>query len=279
MNLTLLGTGTCAPSARRASPGLYLEVGGDHLLIDPGPGSLRRLAAIGVDYRAIDVVAVTHRHLDHTLDLLHLFFALMAADRSPGGGRTRPLTLLGFPGFREFVERLGQAYGDWVAPAGHSRPLLELAPGARFDRPGWRLTTEAMQHLPESLGFRIDADGAALAYTGDTEYCAGAVALARAADLLVSECSAPDDAPRPRHLTPAGVARIVRESGARHVVLVHLDPSTADRGASDGPEHDEGLARAVRAQCEADVTLGVDGLRACLADGTVRWTPPGASPA
>lgn len=279
MNLTLLGTGTCAPSARRASPGLYLEVGGDRLLIDPGPGSLRRLAALGVDYRAIDVVAVTHRHLDHTLDLLHLFFALMAADKGPGGGRTRPLTLLGFPGFREFLARLGQAYGDWVAPAGHARPLLELAPGARFNRPGWRLTAEAMQHLPESLGFRIEADGAALAYTGDTEYCAGAVALARDADLLVSECSAPDDAPKPKHLTPAGVARIVRESGARRVVLVHLDPPPADGGAPDGAGYDEGLAQAVRAQCEAEVTLGVDGLRARLADGAVTWTPPGESPA
>lgn len=267
MRLTLLGSGTCVPSARRASPGLLLEAGGERLLIDPGPGALRRLAAVGVDYREIDVVAVTHRHLDHTLDLLHLFFALMAAGKEPGGGRVKPLTLLGFPGFRAFLDLLGQAYGDWVAPAGHARPIVELAPGASFERPGWSLRTEAMLHLPESVGFRFAADGATLAYTGDTEYAPGVVALARDVDLLVTECSAPDDAPKPKHLSPAGVARVVRESGARRVALVHLYPPPPER-----PDLDEELARAVRNACAAEVRLGVDGLVAELSDGNVTWS-------
>lgn len=241
MILRLLGTGTSLPAVERASPGLHLTIAGERILIDPGPGTLRRLAAEGLDFEALDAVAVTHRHLDHTLDLLHLFFALMVIDHRPEGGRRAPLLLFGFPGLADFLERLGSAYGDWVAPAGHARPVVELAPGAVFERGSWRVRAEAMDHLPESIGFRFESSAGVLAVTGDTEYGPGAVALARDADLLVSECSAPDDAPIPRHLTPAGVARIALESSCRRIVLVHLNPGL------DG----DALAEAVRAHGRA----------------------------
>lgn len=224
MILRLIGTGTSLPSAERASPGLHLELGGERVLIDPGPGTLRRLADLGLDFMDVDAVGVTHRHLDHTLDLLHLFFALMVRDHAPAGGRRAPLLLFGFPGLREFLERLGLAYGEWVAPAGHSRPVIELAPGGRLERGAWSVSAFAMAHLPESVGFRFESAGRVLAVTGDTEYTPEAVALARDADLLVCECSAPDEAPLPGHLTPAGVGRIALESGCRRTVLVHLNP-------------------------------------------------------
>jgi len=65
-------------------------------------------------------------------------------------------------------------------------------------------------------------------YTGDTEYSQSVIELARGADTLLVECSFPDDAPVPGHLTPSGVARIAREAGVRRVVLTHIYPAVED---------------------------------------------------
>jgi ribonuclease BN (tRNA processing enzyme) len=50
------------------------------------------------------------------------------------------------------------------------------------------------------------------------------VELAKEAHTLLIECSFPDDAPVPGHLTPGGVARIAREAGVERVVLTHIYP-------------------------------------------------------
>jgi ribonuclease BN (tRNA processing enzyme) len=244
VKVTLLGTGTLVPSTRRASPGLVVEAGPEKILLDPGPGSIRRLAERGIDFLGLDAVGITHRHPDHTIDLLHLFFATRYA---PAGPRTKELTIFGPPGLTDFIATLTSAHAEWMEANGYSRPIVEMEPGTTLARPGYQVRAEEMQHLKTSVGFRFESEGRVLSYTGDTEVCDGAVALARDADLLVIECSA--HRAFPGHLTPAGVASIVRDSGARRVVLVHVYPDPDE----------ESLARAVREGCEAAVELGVDG--------------------
>jgi ribonuclease BN (tRNA processing enzyme) len=244
VKVTFLGTGTLVPSSRRASPGLLVEAGGETFLLDPGPGSVRRLADVGFDFLDLDAVGITHRHPDHTADLIHLFFATRYA---PHGPRRKSLTIFGPPGLRDFIDTLTRAHAEWTGAEGYERPVVELSPGAALDRSGCRIRTEEMQHLKTSLGFRFEEGGRALAYTGDTEVCDGAVRLARNADLVVIECSSHKQ--WPGHLTPAGVASILRDSGARRAVLVHIQPDPDE----------ESLARAVREACDVPVELGVDG--------------------
>jgi ribonuclease Z len=65
MKITLLGTGTPAPSLTRQSAGYLFEVGGDLLVMDHGPGSHQRLIESG--HRAVDVshAFFSHLHYDH----------------------------------------------------------------------------------------------------------------------------------------------------------------------------------------------------------------------
>src|SRR5829696_3456059 len=81
------------------------------------------------------------------------------------------------------------------------------------------------KHRSESIAYRLDAEGGALVYTGDTEYSRSLVELARGADTLLIECSFPAEVPVPGHLTPEGVARIASEAGVRRVVLTHIYPA------------------------------------------------------
>src|SRR4030065_601910 len=55
------------------------------------------------------------------------------------------------------------------------------------------ITVLPLDHAPESVGYRIESpDGRAVVYSGDTDYCANIVELARGAGLLLLECSFPD---------------------------------------------------------------------------------------
>lgn len=218
------------------------------MLIDAGPGTLRQLAALGHDALDLDAVGITHRHPDHTLDLLHLFFATRYARRAP---RVKPLTLFGPPGLAAFLDAMTAAWGHWMEASTYDRPVIELKPGDEIVLGRFTVRARAMAHLDVSLGFRIeDPGGAVLACTGDTGLSTEAVELARGADLLVIECSTGDDDPLPGHLTPSGVAAILREARPARAVLVHL--------YADG--HEEDRPAAVRqAGYEGPVSLGADG--------------------
>jgi ribonuclease BN (tRNA processing enzyme) len=84
-----------------------------------------------------------------------------------------------------------------------------------------------------------------LAYTGDTDECAGLDELARGADLLLAEAAyleSTPHAPRGVHLTGLRAGRAAQRGGARRLVLTHLvawnDPSASlaeATGVYDGP--------------------------------------------
>ncbi len=56
----------------RASGGIWLELAGARLLIDPGPGTLVRCAKSRprLDPAKLDAIVLTHKHLDHSSDCL-----------------------------------------------------------------------------------------------------------------------------------------------------------------------------------------------------------------
>src|SRR5205085_1673692 len=66
--ITLLGTGTPAPSLERQGSGYLIEVGDELIVMDHGPGAHHRLLETG--HRAVDVTHAffTHLHYDHCMD-------------------------------------------------------------------------------------------------------------------------------------------------------------------------------------------------------------------
>lgn len=227
MELTVLGSGTGVPSARRGSPGLLLRAGGRTLLIDCGPGTLRSAAAAGADPGQIDAILLTHLHPDHTLDLPALLFAL----RNPRYSGRGSLLVAGPRGLSDLLAHwwAGAVHGPWLRPEGTAIDVREVVPGSQ-DVLGLVVSAVAVVHSAESLAYRIAEcrGGPVLAVSGDTGPCEGVVQAGRGADLFVLECALPDPPGWEGHLTPEGAAEVAARAAPRRLLLTHLYPEVED---------------------------------------------------
>jgi ribonuclease BN (tRNA processing enzyme) len=221
MRITILGSGTCVPYARRGPAGYMVEAAGRSVLVDSGSGTLGRMVQAGLDYRSLDAVAYTHTHPDHTADLAPLLFAL---NYTPGFRRERPLSILGPPGFGDFLAGLQQIFPG-IRPSSYQLEVSEM------DDSGLILGDLAIASRPvehgkvPAIAYRFERDGASLVFSGDTSYCPAIVDIAHRACLLIIEASSPlaDSDPGP-HLTAALAGRVAAEAKAAKVVLTHQYP-------------------------------------------------------
>ncbi|MBU0741959.1 MBL fold metallo-hydrolase [bacterium] len=267
ISVLILGAGGAIPTPVRGPAAYWLSVDDRTVLLDPGPGALVRLVASphgpdGLD--EIDTVLFTHLHLDHCSDLAALLFAM----RSEVLCNTRPLQLIGPRGLAGYLDRLGELYGDWVVPRCRTVEVLEIGSGdavtpttraggwvAGGDTAGPAVSAFAVEHFEdrfssENLGFRVrDGQGNSLVFSGDTGPCGRLAEAAAGADLLVVECSMPDEYGVDGHMTPARLAELCVRAAPHRVVLTHIYPAAAELD----------LPRLVGDGFAGDVVAAVDG--------------------
>ena len=143
LSITLLGTGTPAPSLTRQSSGYLIEVGTDLIVWDHGPGAHHRLIESG--HRSIDVTHAffTHLHYDHCMD----YGRLVLQRWDQGAGRIPELQVYGPTPIARMTEQLfgenGIYAGDIAARTTH-RSSLDVfeARGGKLPR----LATRAARH-------------------------------------------------------------------------------------------------------------------------------------
>jgi ribonuclease BN (tRNA processing enzyme) len=230
MRLTVLGGGGAWPQAGQACGGYLVEHEGFFLLIDPGYATLPELLRrIGADQ--VGAVLITHGHPDHRADLNPLLRARVL----PLSG-TAPLPVFAPPGAIDAVIAL-----DWdgvdLSAAYRHRPLRPPEP-VRIGP--FEVATQELPHFVPNVGVRVETDGAALAYTGDSGPHHGKDLLARDVDVFLAEATYPDAVPERHHghLSSAiDAASSATRAGAHRLVLTHLwpgvDPAAAARAARE----------------------------------------------
>lgn len=221
----VIGSGTGIPSLSRGYPGILIRAEGEVILLDTGPSVLARLLNQGITYLDIDKVFYTHFHPDHCGDFMSILFAM----RNASPRREKPLWVFGPPGLRGIYQELNRLYKDVLIPRSYDLNLVELWEGeATFG--GWKIRVSPMTHMVPTIGYRLEfSDRKVLVYSGDTDYCSNIVELARGADLLILECSFPEELRMGGHLVPSLCARIANESGCRKLVLTHFYPQWEGR--------------------------------------------------
>lgn len=222
MRLVTVGTGTVALTAERSRACQWLEAGPHRLLMDFGSGTAQRLPALGLPWPDVSHLLLTHFHPDHHGDLPTLFQAWKHGMMTP---RIAPMTIIGPEGTWALLERLAQAYGDWILAPGWPVTLIEIHPGERLPLGhGTVIEAHPVPHTVESVAYSIERGGRRIVYTGDTGFDAGLAAWARDCDLLLTECSLPATMPVAGHMTPEECAELARLAQPRRLVLTHLYP-------------------------------------------------------
>lgn len=193
IEVTLLGTGSPIPDARRAGPSTLVRAGDQTFLVDCGRGVLMRTAALGVGANAISALLLTHLHSDHIADLGDVLISRWVSNFAPN---QPPLPIIGPPGTAEVVENTLKAFGpdigyriahhaDLTAPP--PVEVEEVTDGVVWGRDGVAITVAPTDHRPvaPTIGFRIEHNGASVVLAGDTVPCPTLDALAAGAGALV----------------------------------------------------------------------------------------------
>ncbi|MEM2910590.1 MAG: MBL fold metallo-hydrolase [Nitrososphaerota archaeon] len=228
MRLTFLGTGSIVPTPDRFSSAILLEIGKGKLLLDCGPGTLEKLRRVSVDPNAISRVFLTHYHVDHVLDLPAMV-KLRVFDSS-GGPSPSPLRLkvYGPAGLitlaRYLFEEIPQfRYISKNLSCLKYLELKEVEEGLVEETDTWRVTCTPVKHY-DGVAYRIEAEGKSIVYSGDTVPDENLIELAKGADILIHECSFPDEYLLGLHTSEKGLAELAARIRPRILIPAHLYP-------------------------------------------------------
>lgn len=218
MRLTIVGCSGSFPGPASPASCYLVEAEGFRMLLDLGNGALgvlqRRIGLFDVD-----VICLSHLHADHCLDLCSYWVARRYAPDGP----KPPLPVYG-PA--DTADRMAQAYGLPDPPGMRDAfDFHTLVPGTREIGP-FRLRVDHVNHPVETFGFRIEYEGRALVYSGDTGESGALVRLAHQADLMLCEASFLDQAnlPTDLHLTGTQAGEHAARAEVQRLVLTHLVP-------------------------------------------------------
>ncbi len=215
-SLTVLGSGTILPARNHGCSGYLLCGDSSPVLIDCGPGTLCRLADVGVSPDSIEVILISHFHLDHVSDLAAFLNSrwLLQPD-----ARHR-MEIVGPPGLRAHMAWLGERMDSWFED--YRFDLVEMK-DRRHCSGSICIDALPTGHTADSISYRLtDETGRTLFYSGDTDYNEILVNLARDADLAIFECSMSEKEKIRGHLTPRLAATLAHMAGVRHLVLTHF---------------------------------------------------------
>jgi ribonuclease BN (tRNA processing enzyme) len=133
--------------------------------------------------------------------------------------------VIGPAGLADRLRHLDRAFGGAVLDPGYPVEVIELPPeGSRVLAPDVELAWMHTPHTDESLAYAVRHAGRRLVYTGDTGPSAELATWARDCDLLLAECSLPEDRAIAVHLTPSRAGTLARDAGAKALVLTHFFP-------------------------------------------------------
>ena len=255
MELTVLGSGSAMPVPDRAQAGYLLDDGDRSLLVDCGSGVLQRLAGTETGYEGVSTVLLTHHHLDHVAALLPLSKARWLAGEEH-------LEVVGPAGTKSLVDGLLDVH-DYL-DGRIDLAVREVSASRPFAAGGFDVAARETRHSMDGFAYRFSppssdaapAEGP-LALSGDTEAFAGMARFADGADLLVHDCSFPDDVDVSNHPNPTSLGESLAGAEIGTLLLSHLYPHTGGREREMADSFRE-------AGFDGEVRAATDGLRVTL---------------
>ncbi len=197
----------------RSSAGTYIEHRGNKALLDPGPGTLVRMAKSRprLDPSRLEVVILSHIHLDHSGDLNAILDAM-----TEGAKRKRGVLLAP----SQAVDGEDRVLFRYLLPAVE---IIRMEPEKRYDIGGWSVETSCPHHHGvETYGIKVPLERGKLCFVVDTSFFPELPSCYRDCTHLVVNTVLKECNPKIKHLCLEDVERLAEEVKPELMVMTHF---------------------------------------------------------
>jgi ribonuclease BN (tRNA processing enzyme) len=272
MELIVLGSGGPRATGRGETSYMVLLGGVPRILVDAGSGAFVEIGKLNLDLDKMDVVLLTHLHIDHSADLPSVFNArsLSADDPityhvfGPDAGGEFPSTtkFLHLIFDRGGIYQYQRGFGVDETIDGKDLPTALNTPETEIFSAGDLHIHEIATHHGDcpSVGYRIDFKDESITFSGDMDASAlpSLEKLAKNTDLLVLHAAILDPPDTPAilltlHTPPNQLGEAAKAANAKHVVLSHIPPVVED--------HQADVLRSMRKSYSGPIEFAHDGMR------------------
>ena len=205
-----VGTNGLYPQKDKPTSCYLVQVGERNIVIDMGSGSFSRLAEI-VAPEKIDLIIVSHFHLDHCADLGVFGYYMQRREKKRLFCPDDPHAAAVF-GLEKLFDATYISEGKTEIYSGIFVEFLRT------------------NHPVKTYAVRITADGKTLSYTADTNVCDNLERLFSSSDLVISDSAFlyKDWAENKPHISASHCGRLSAKYGVK-TLLSHLDPAIDKR--------------------------------------------------
>lgn len=249
LELIVLGSGGPGAVGRASTSLLLLVDGKARVLVDAGGGAFARLGEEGLSLRDLDIVLLTHLHVDHAAELPAIVKARAVSVGGPARFRVfGPDAGQGFPSTRRFVELMFGKRGafaylaDFAAPLRFESTNLGKATAGReiLSEGGLRIWASSGHHRDApAVIYKVSYQGHSVTFSGDIDPAGhGALrALASGSNLLVFNTVVLDPPGSPQqlyalHTPPQAIGELARDAAVGQLLLTHLSPAVERNSAA-----------------------------------------------
>lgn len=240
-DLHVLGSAGSHTGMDRVCSGYLLESGGTRLMVDCGNGASAILQEF-CSFDDLDGIVITHRHVDHCIDLIGMFYALRFHQK---GHKT--VRLYAAPEVHEMLT--GLLSDDSAFAFNEVFHHVPIHAGDHFTIGAFDITCFPSVHPVPTVSLRITAGGRCLTYSSDSAGGPDLLAAAQGCDLFLCEATWQGDGsdiPPDIHLTATQAGELAREAGVPRLMITHvlgsLEPKKSRKEAAKAFGRDVELA-------------------------------------
>jgi ribonuclease BN (tRNA processing enzyme) len=215
VRLTVVGCSGSGPGPDSPASCYLVEADGFRIVLDLGQGAAGPLQGYTVP-STLGAILISHLHSDHCLDMTALAVLLHY-------GPTRPRAPIPVYAPSGAARRIALACGPETDET-HLADLFDFQEPCDGRIGPFSVTFARMNHPVAAYAVRLEHDGHALVYTGDTGPTDALVELCRGADVLLAEAGwggGPESVPN-LHLTGAAAGEHATRAGVRRLILTHV---------------------------------------------------------
>ncbi len=214
MEIAFLGTACAVPHVQSGFTSVFFRNSDTSVLVDAVDNPVRDLLAIGQDPRLIQVLVLTHAHVDHLGGLPSLIATLSNMERD------RPLIVLASPDVYHQALRILDAYSIDLKSLSYQLVYAHQV----YQEAGTEVTLIPGNHSVPTQMVRIVAHDSSILYTSDIEYEASFYTGVPECSVLIHEATYfhEDLVPGGGHSSALQAGEAAKVLNAKRLFLCHL---------------------------------------------------------